>query len=143
MFWIKKRYMKKANDKCLAFIKANYAIKKVVNWECPYNYRCHINSIQYAKKHKWASVYSCYQITENWWIISHFINYHKGKYLETTQWRLGVDSCDYYVVKKIQLPERNSSVDSILESLKDNIFNVWYTNRFLNRWFDLTPYWLF
>lgn len=142
MFWIKKRYVKNSNKRCLDYIKANYKLVDVINWWCPYNYRCHVNSVQYSKDHKQSSIFSCFQVSKNWDIIAHFINYNKWKFIETTQWRLWIKDYDYYIVKNLSVVEFESSlwVDEPLDNLKNYIFNIWYTNKFLNWIFKLNPY---
>ena len=135
--FFKKRYINNSMKRAMAYIKANYyKLSNIDNGDCPYNHRCHINAVQRIKKHKWHRIYWCYQLNDET-IIAHFVNYGNNKHIETTQWRAGLATYDYYIVREFKEDEFMDKIDWPLESLKRNIFNISFTNKFLNKIFDI------
>lgn len=138
----KNRYINNCTKIAINYIKANYyKISNIENWDCPYNWRCHINAIQRIRKHKWYKIYWCYQVDESRnTVIAHFINYWNNKYIETTQWRVGISCYDYYIVKEFKENEFMDKIDAPLDNLKISIYNISFRNRLLNRLYKINSF---
>ena len=128
----------------MEYIQANYyKITKVVNGECPYNYKCHIVSVQNAIKNKGWKIYGIYQVAkDDKYIITHFVNHNGKNYIEMTEWWVGITFYDYYVVKEFKIEEFDRA-DAPLSAMKKAIFEIWYTNKFLNWLFRLKAFDIF
>lgn len=81
-------------------VLSNYSKIEVVAGQCRFNFKCHLNAIHEALEKKDDRIAMCMYIDENEQVIMHFLNYHKGKYIENT---LGHHSRfnEYYFVKWI------------------------------------------
>lgn len=68
-----------------------------------YNYKCHLNAVQYIKTGQADEVYLCVYIEDNYPIV-HFINKKEGKYIDNTLGWLYED-IEYYIIKKVSEDE--------------------------------------
>lgn len=134
---MKQQYIEKCQKIAWSFIKSNYKKVEVIGWEIKYNYKCHLNSVQYAKE-KWYEIYSCYYIEK--WLnepIAHFINYDPvtKQFIDNTLWWT-VEWRDFFIVQKINLNDY-STIYNNLRELQDNMYNISCKNSFLNRIFNI------
>jgi len=89
----------------------NYAItnyKKIniedfVLGDIPYNYKCHLNSVQKVKENKAEKVFLCVAIDkDDDSLCVHFINQlNNGKYQDNT-WGWLYEQNDYYIIKEVE-----------------------------------------
>lgn len=100
-------------------------IKDFVLGDAPFNFRCHLNSVQKVKEGKAAKVLSCFAIDkdDNDSQCIHFINQlENGKYQDNT-WGWRYDRCEYYLIKEI-LPDEQLHIWDQLSGLKEMIVNA-------------------
>lgn len=138
--FFKKRYVRNSNMRCLEHIKANYKLLNDITWyACRYNNRCHMNSLREAQINKKWDILWVY-IVDKWNnnIISHFVNKNNNnhKLLEVTLWNTWPVYYNYYLVRVFEQIEFYNADDPLI-SLKTSIFNIWFTNKFLNRFYRL------
>lgn len=82
-------------------IVSKYNKIKVKSGKCRYNFRCQMNAVHEAKKHKHKKIAMCVYMDEGTYPIIHFINYHKGKFIDNTlgEWS---SQYDYYFIRWIE-----------------------------------------
>ena len=84
-----------------------------------FNYRCHMNAVQYIKTNKADEVYLCVYIEDNYPIV-HFINKKEDKYIDNT---LGwyYEQLDYYIIKRVSEEEYINIWDLLTDTQKNLI----------------------
>lgn len=89
----------KAQKEMRDHVLATYKTIKVKSGKCRYNFRCQMNAVHEASKHKHKKIAMCVYIDDGHPII-HFINYDGKKFIDNT---LGEWSSfnKYYFVKWI------------------------------------------
>lgn len=88
--------------------------------KCRYNFRCHNNAAHEAMKHNHKSfAMVVYMSDKNVDPIIHFINYHKGEYIDNTlgQW---ANQHEYYLIRHIG-PEDFTNVQFIFNSYRKTV----------------------
>lgn len=77
---------------------------KVKPGKCRWNYRCHLNAVHEATKHRHKKIAMVMYMFDNGTPIVHFINYKKGKFIDNTlgEWCV---QYDYYFIKFIDEEE--------------------------------------
>ena len=81
-------------------IVSKYNTIKVKSGKMLYNFRCSYNSVHFARKKKNKKIAMCVYMDDGVPII-HFLNYHKGKYIDNTlgEW----SKCyNYYFIRWIE-----------------------------------------
>lgn len=112
----------KAEKEIYNHIISKYNTIKVESGKCRYNYRCQMNSVHEAKKNKHKKLAMCV-CEQNGGIFIHFINYHKGKFIDNTlgQWS---KQQNYYFIKWIKDEDMwgiNHIFTSFREELRNNL----------------------
>lgn len=79
-----------------------------------YNYKCHLNAVQYIKNGQADEVYLCVYIEDNYPIV-HFINKKDDKYIDNTLGWL-YETIDYYIIKKVSEDEYDNIGNILTES---------------------------
>lgn len=110
--------------------------KDIKMGEAPFNYKCHINTVQKVKEGKAEDVYLCVAIYKNdrTDICVHFINRDKkGKFVENT-WGWCLEDYNYYLIRKVNKGEYYR-IGDILQYTKRTLINLNSTwlGRFINR----------
>lgn len=113
-------------ERILNYVTVNYnKLDKsdFVIGEIPYNFRCHLNSVQKVKEGKAAKVFLCIAIQKSdSTIIVHFINQlDDGKYIDHT-WGWIHEFYDYYIIKEV-VESEFSTIGKVLESAKYALIN--------------------
>lgn len=82
-------------------IKIEYDKVNVEAGKCRYNFRCQMNAVHDAIKKKDTTLGMMMCMHEDRYPFIHFVNIHKGKYIDNT---LGVwsEEYDYYLIKVIK-----------------------------------------
>lgn len=90
----------KARQEICSHVIAKYSKIEVKPGKGLFNYQCHRNAVNFAKKHKHKKIAVCIYIGDGYPIV-HFINYRKKKFVDNTlgQW---TTQYDYYFVKWIE-----------------------------------------
>lgn len=93
----------KAREEICQYVKANYNTIKVKPGKCRFNFKCHMNSTHEAKRNNHKKLAMCIYIDEGYPII-HFVNYHKGKFVDNTlgEW---ITQVDCYFIKWVKQKE--------------------------------------
>lgn len=65
-------------------IISKYNSIKVKAGKCRFNYKCQMNAVHEAKKHKHGKIAMCVCMDDGVYPIIHFINYSKGKFIDNT-----------------------------------------------------------
>ena len=91
----------KAERQIYNHIISKYNTIEVKSGKCRYNYRCQLNAVNDAKKGKHKKLAMCVCIDNEGSCFIHFVNYHKGKYIDNTlgQWS---KNQKYYFIKWIK-----------------------------------------
>ncbi|MAX51449.1 MAG: hypothetical protein CMH22_05675 [Methylophaga sp.] len=91
---------KKARQQIMEYVTSNFDQITVEPGKIKMNFRCHDNSVHYAKKNKHSKLAMCVYIDRNCPVI-HFVNYNKGRFKDNTlgQW---TRCYDYYFIKWIR-----------------------------------------
>lgn len=130
--------MKSYKDKVLDRIKDQCKIlydkvdkSQMVMGDMNYNFRCHLNSVQYVKEGKAKDSYLCVSIDDSDFVCVHFINKNNdGKFVDNT-WGWLYEQADYYIVRKVNESEYND-IWNLLDKMKKNlVFNN--SNSFLRK----------
>ena len=114
------------------YVTTNYTklnIEDFVIGDIPYNYKCHLNSVQKVKEGKAEKVLLCVAIDkdDNSQCV-HFINQlNDGKYQDNT-WGWLYEQTDYYVIKEVKASEYDK-IWLILNNAKEMLINL-HTNWF-------------
>lgn len=89
----------KARQEIKNYIVSKYSKIEVKPGKCLWNYQCHRNSVNFAKKRHQKKIAMCVYIDGSYPIV-HFLNYHKGVFTDNTlgQW---TTQYEYYFVKWI------------------------------------------
>ena len=108
----------KAQQEIANYTIANYKKIKVKAGKCRYNFRCQYNSVHEAKKRKHKKLAMCIYLNDGYPII-HFINYHKGKFIDNTlgEWSSRVD---FYFVRWIT-DEEMWQIDTIFTAFRKEL----------------------
>ena len=131
-------YKEKVKDKIYNYVKTNYT--KISNDDfvlgaMPYNFRCHLNSVQAIHEKKADKVFLVIAIERDNYknIIVHFINQQKnGKYIDNT-WGWTHKHWNYYIIREIEESEFNN-ITVILTSTQTMLVEN-HSNSFL-RWIN-------
>jgi len=118
------KYTDKVKRRIYYYVVANYKrieSDEFILGEIPWNYKCHMNSIQKVKEGKAQKVYACVAIGNSWKdIFIHFINQlEDGKYQDNT-WGYTYEDNRYYLIREIaesEYKDIGNVFDSIRESL--------------------------
>lgn len=104
------------------YVISNYNKINVKAGKCLYNFRCQKNAVDFAKKNKNKKLAMCFYLDEYGDIFIHFINFHKGKYVDNT---LGVwsNQLDYYFIRWIKNDEM-FNIDDIFTSFREDLRRV-------------------
>ena len=89
----------KAQKEIYQYIISHFETIDVESGKCRFNYKCQMNSVHEAKKHKHKKIAMCVYIDDGQPII-HFINYHNDCFVDNTlgEW----SKCyNYYFIKFI------------------------------------------
>ena len=121
-----KRFNKKAEALWLDKIVADYKVIEVEPGTCRYNYQCCHNAINDAIKNGDKKIAVCFYDDGNT-VTLHFINYHKGKFIDNT---LGYWSTHqkYYFYRWIESDQFGKETIDIFRSIrrKFNKMIPWY-----------------
>ena len=111
-------------------IISKYNSIEVEAGECRYNFRCQMNAVHEAKKHKHRKIAMCIYMDDGIYPIIHFINYDKGVFTDNT---LGEWSSrnKYYFIRWIK-DEDMWDVNIIFTAFRKELRNQ------LNWWLRLT-----
>lgn len=112
----------KAQQEIYNYVTSKYNTVKVKAGKCRYNYRCHMNSVHEAKRHKHKKLAMCVYIDGGYPII-HFVNYSKGEFVDNTlgEW---AKLYDYYFIRWIRQDEMwniNDIFTSFRKELRKNL----------------------
>jgi hypothetical protein len=122
---MKQKYKEKILERIRQFVISNYRKidnDKFIMGDLPYNYKCHLNSIQRVKEGRASKVYSCIAIHKNDrnTIVLHFINQLlDGKFQDNT-WGFLFSEYDYYIIREINESEY-ISIGEIFESIRESL----------------------
>lgn len=94
---------------------------KVRSGKISWTYKCNLNSVHNAVKKKDSKIAMVMAYDSNNFGVIHFINIHKGKYIDNTwgEWSRGYE---YYLIKKIGKKDF-FQVSSIFASYRNEIRN--------------------
>ncbi len=98
--------------------------------KCRYNFKCQMNAVHEAKKHKHKKIAMVVYMDDGTYPIIHFVNYHKGVFTDNTlgQWS---SQHDYYFIRWIE--DRDMFyVDTIFTAFRRELRNN------LSWWLKLT-----
>ena len=110
------------------------SIRDFVIGEAPFNYRCHLNSVQKVKQGLASKVLLCFAIdqTDNSQCV-HFINQlEHGKYQDNT-WGWRYEDSDYYLIREID-PSEFREIWNVLSSAKEALVSpnrTWFEKHIL------------
>lgn len=112
---------KKIRDKITSTCKKIKVKVGKINW----TYKCHLNSVDFAVKNKDKEI-AMVMAYRNGFGVIHFINLHKGKYIDNT-WGVWSTEYEYYLIKKIP-KEDFFKVGDIFDSYRAELRNSlgWY-----------------
>ena len=112
-------------------IKLEYDKIPVESGACRYNFRCQMNAVHDAIKNKDTELAMTVCIHKDRYPFIHFVNIHKGKYIDNT---LGVWSAewDYYLIKVIK-EEDFFDINTIFTAYKEYLSKY---PPFYLRWFS-------
>lgn len=81
-------------------IISKYNRIKVNPGKCRYNFKCQMNAVHEAKKHKHKKIAMCVYMDDGTYPIIHFINYNKKVFIDNTlgEWS---SKHDYYFIRWI------------------------------------------
>lgn len=130
------KYKDKVIKKIIEYVRTNYTY---INFEdmqlgdSYYNYKCHLNAVQYVKQAKADEVYLCVYVEDGWPIV-HFINKTGDKFVDNTLgWQF--EYIDYYIIRKINSDEYKCITDILVQSQRT--LNRLFTNVFTRRLFNI------
>jgi hypothetical protein len=120
--FFKKKYIKAVKSKIYDYVVMNYKLmdeSKFVLGEIPYNYKCHLNSIQKVKEGKAKKVIACVTVEKSTWenIIVHFINELDDGTCQDNTWGWTYKDQNYYFVKELSADEFDN-IDNLLGYLQ-------------------------
>lgn len=123
------RITKYAKDECKLLNK-----DKFILGDSYYNYKCHLNAIQYAKKGLGDKILVCICIDENNFTYLHFINVDSnGNYVDNT---LGwvYESVDYYLYTTIPIEKikYQQDIEDYFTSFRRELVDK-HSNKFLRK----------
>jgi hypothetical protein len=123
---VRSKYIESIKFKIYDYVVANYTkVDGFVLGDIPYNFRCHLNSVQKVREGKAQKVYACIAIKKSDWkdIIVHFINQlEDGTYQDNT-WGWTHDEYNYYLVKEIPESEFNH-IGDVLQGLQISLIKA-------------------
>lgn len=98
--------------------------------KCRYNFRCQMNAVHEAKKHKHKKIAMCVYMDDGIYPIIHFVNYNKKVFTDNTlgQWS---SQHDYYFIRWIEDKDM-FYVDTIFTAFRRELRNQ------LSWWLRLT-----
>lgn len=137
---MKQMYKEKIIERIRQFVISNYRKidnDKFIIGDIPYNYKCHLNSIQRVREGRASKVYSCIAIHKNDRNIIevHFINQLlDGKYQDNT-WGYLFEEYDYYIIREINESEY-ISIGEVFESIRKSLVKT-NSNSFLRKLFRI------
>lgn len=122
-----KFYKEKLLNKIINYTICNYTKLDTKNFklgEIPYNFRCHLNSVQKVKENKADEVYLCMTLNEDYKDpIIHFINKKDNTYMDNT-WGWLYEENNYYIIRKINENEYNN-IGNILEITRQSLLDLY------------------
>ena len=122
----------KAHREILKYIISKYNKIEVKAGKLRYNFRCHNNSVHFAKR-KGDKKLAMVVYIEDGYPIVHFINYSKKQFIDNTlgEWATQVD---YYFIKWIK-EEDYFDIFTVFDAFKEEL------GKTLNWWTRLTSDW--
>lgn len=131
MFKLKQKRKDKLWSKVCAYVRSRYTMIDVEPVQGMFNFRCHENSVQYAKSNEGYGIAEVIYIEDGSPIL-HYVNTKDGKFYETTLgWR--AEDLEYYKIRDIHPSDWNrihSEFSRALDSWNEQFTN-WMDRRIL------------
>lgn len=124
MFKIAKQREEFVREQIKTYIRSRYERIDVTPCQGLFNYKCFLNSVQYAEENEGHGVAEVMYVSDGWPVL-HYLNTKDGEYLETTLGFLA-RNIEYYFVRKI-----NPCDWRYIESEFDRSLESWL-NQFTN-----------
>ena len=123
---IKQRVEEKIDTLIRSYVRSRYTMIDVEAVQGMFNFRCHENSVQYAKQNEGYGIAEVIYIDGDKPIL-HYLNTKDGKFFETTLgWR--AEDLEYYKIRDIHHSDWNRIHSEFNRSLESwlNQFTKWY-----------------